>query len=89
MGAPYQRKRRGPKACQGSTPAHDIIVFNLESMQRANGDIERSMYKYIFVYTFMHLSLSHSGRLLQNLLQAKGKAEHEAEAVAEANDDKE
>ena len=36
-------------------------------MQRANGDIERSMYKYIFVYTFMHLSLSHSGRLLQNL----------------------
>ena len=45
--------------------------------------------KYIFVYTFMHLSLSHSGRLLQNLLQAKGKAEHEAEAVAEANDDKE
>ena len=58
-------------------------------MQRANGDIERSMYKHIFVYTFMHLSLSHSGRLLQNLLQAKGKAEHEAEAVAEANDDKE
>ena len=59
-------------------------------MQTANGDIERSMYKIHFCIHFhASLSLSHSGRLLQNLLQAKGKAEHEAEAVAEANDDKE